>query len=125
MTAKILIADDEPHVLRSLEFVLKKAGFTIVTAENGELALEKALSERPDLILLDIQMPKMDGNTVCRKLRDDESFQSVPIIMLTAKGQEAAKEQSFDSGADEFMTKPYSPRSLVARVQQLLGATDA
>lgn len=121
MSKTIVIADDEPHVLRSLEFILKKQGYRVVTATNGEEALERVKSNNPDLVFLDIQMPKMDGNTVLRKLREDTQFQDLYIVMITAKGQEVDRLNSLESGANEYVTKPYSPRKLVSRVQEILG----
>lgn len=121
MPKTIVVADDEPHVLRSLEFILKRAGYNVITANNGEEALEKITSCTPDLVFLDIQMPKMDGNTVLRKLRDSEEYQDLYIVMITAKGQEADRLNSMESGANEYVTKPYSPRKLIGRVKEILG----
>ncbi len=121
MPKTILVADDEPYVLRSLEFILKKEGYRVLTAIDGQEALEKIQEERPDLVFLDIQMPRMDGNTVCQNLRRDPATRDLHIIMITAKGQEADRLQALESGADEFVTKPYSPRKLVDRVREILG----
>ena len=121
MSKTIVIADDEPHVLRSLEFILKKQGYSVVTAVNGEEALERVKETNPDLVFLDIQMPKMDGNSVLRHLRDDPNYQDLYIVMITAKGQEADRLNSLESGAKEYVTKPYSPRKLIGRVKEILG----
>jgi DNA-binding response OmpR family regulator len=121
MPKTIVIADDEPHVLRSLEFILKKQGYNVVTAVNGEEALEKVRGNEPDLVFLDIQMPKMDGNSVLRHLRDDPKYKDLYIVMITAKGQEADRLHSLESGANEYVTKPYSPRKLIGRVKEILG----
>lgn len=121
MSKTIVIADDEPHVLRSLEFILKKQGYKVITACNGEEALEKVIANSPDLVFLDIQMPKMDGNTVLKKLREDDTYQDLFIVMITAKGQETDRLNSLESGANEYITKPYSPRKLIARVKEILG----
>lgn len=121
MPKTIVIADDEPHVLRSLEFILKKQGYRVITATNGEEALERVKTNHPDLVFLDIQMPKMDGNTVLRKLREETEFQDLYIVMITAKGQEVDRLNSLESGANEYVTKPYSPRKLISRVQEILG----
>lgn len=121
MPKTIVIADDEPHVLRSLEFILKKQGYTVITASNGEEALEKVKGNAPDLVFLDIQMPKMDGNTVLKTLREDDAYQDLYIVMITAKGQETDRLNSLESGANEYVTKPYSPRKLIARVKEILG----
>jgi len=117
----ILVADDEPYVLRSLEFILKKEGYNVITATNGQEAFDKVNAETPDLVFLDIQMPKMDGNTVCRQLREDPGKKSLYIIMITAKGQEADRINSLESGANEFITKPFSPRKVISRVKEILG----
>ena len=121
MPKTIVIADDEPHVLRSLEFILKKQGYNVVTAVNGEEALEKVRGNEPDLVFLDIQMPKMDGNSVLRHLRDDPKYKDLYIVMITAKGQEADRLHSLESGANEYVTKPYSPRKLIGRVKEIPG----
>ena len=121
MSKTIVIADDEPHVLRSLEFILKKQGYSVVTAVNGEEALERVKETNPDLVFLDIQMPKMDGNSVLRHIRDDPNYQDLYIVMITAKGQEADRLNSLESGANEYVTKPYSPRNLIGRVKEILG----
>lgn len=121
MAKTIVIADDEPHVLRSLEFILKKQGYNVVTATNGEEALERVKEIDPDLVFLDIQMPKMDGNSVLRHLRDEAKYQDLYIVMITAKGQEADRLNSLESGANEYITKPYSPRKLIGRVKEILG----
>jgi DNA-binding response OmpR family regulator len=121
MPKTILVADDEPYVLRSLEFILKKEGYRVLTATDGQEALEKIQEKRPDLVFLDIQMPRMDGNTVCQALRSEPATRDLHIIMITAKGQEVDRLQALESGADEFITKPYSPRKLVDRVREILG----
>ncbi len=121
MGKTILVADDEPFVLRSLEFILKKEGYRVLTAVDGQEALEKALADHPDLLLLDIQMPRMDGNTVCRQLRDHPERKDVYIVMITAKGQEADRLNSLESGANEYITKPFSPRKVITRVKEILG----
>lgn len=121
MGKTILVADDEPAVLRSLEFILKKEGYRVLTAVNGQEAYDLASQNLPDLVLLDVQMPRMDGNQVCRQLRDQESSSKLYIIMITAKGQESDRVNSMESGANEYITKPFSPRKVVARVKEILG----
>ena len=121
MGKKILVADDEPAVLRSLEFILKKEGYNVLTAVNGQEAFDLAISNPPDLCLLDVQMPRMDGNEVCRKLRDDPTGADLYIIMITAKGQESDRINSLESGANEYITKPFSPRKVIARIKEILG----
>lgn len=121
MAKTILVADDEPYVLRSLEFILRKEGYNVLTAADGQEALDKAMQERPDLLLLDIQMPRMDGNSVCRSLRENPERKDVYIVMITAKGQEADRIQSLECGANEYITKPFSPRKVISRVKEILG----
>ena len=122
MPKTIVIADDEPHVLRSLEFILKKQGYSVVTAVNGEEALERVKESNPDLVFLDIQMPKMDGNSVLRHLRDDPNYQDLYIVMITARWKpQCDRLNSLESGANEYVTKPYSPRKLIGRVKEILG----
>ena len=121
MAKTILVADDEPAVLRSLEFILKKEGYRVLTAVNGQEAYDQASANLPDLVLLDVQMPRMDGNQVCRQLRDTEASSGLYIIMITAKGQESDRVNSMESGANEYITKPFSPRKVIARVKEILG----
>jgi two-component system, OmpR family, response regulator VicR len=111
---KILIVDDEKNIVDILKFNLKKEGFTTIEAYDGEQAIEMALAEKPDLILLDVMLPKMDGFTVCRKLRQSIS---TPILMLTAKEEEVDKVLGLELGADDYITKPFSQRELMARVK--------
>lgn len=121
MGKTILVADDEPAVLRSLEFILKKEGYRVLTAVNGQEAYDQASANLPDLVLLDVQMPRMDGNQVCRQLRDEPASANLYIIMITAKGQESDRVNSMESGANEYITKPFSPRKVIARVKEILG----
>ena len=114
MGKKILIVDDEKNIVDILKFNLKKEGFTTIEAFDGEQAVELALSENPDLILLDVMLPKMDGFTVCRKLRQSLT---TPIIMLTAKEEEVDKVLGLELGADDYITKPFSQRELMARIK--------
>ena len=117
---KILIADDEPYILRSLSFVLKKEGFDIETARNGEEALEKAQQFNPKILFLDVMMPKKDGYEVCIKLKSNPETKDIYIIMLTAKGQIIDKEKGLITGADEYITKPFSPREIVNKVKKII-----
>jgi two-component system alkaline phosphatase synthesis response regulator PhoP len=118
---KILVADDEPYVLRSIEYTLQKAGYTVTTAVDGEEALTKIKAENPDLVFLDIQMPKMDGNEVCKQLRQLPDKADLWVIVITAKGQESERIFSLECGASEYITKPYSPRRMLERVKEILG----
>ena len=116
----ILIADDEPYILRALSFVLKKEGYNVETARNGQEALEKLKECHPRLLFLDIMMPKKNGYEVCEELKANPHLNSVHVIMLTAKGQESDKQTGMQAGADEYMTKPFSPRQVVARVNEIV-----
>ena len=119
--AKILVVDDEASIVTMLAYNLNKEGYDVVTAEDGEVALEKFESENPDLLLLDIMMPKMDGYEVCRKIREKSN---VPIIMLTARADEVDKVVGLEMGADDYVTKPFGNRELIARVKANLRRSD-
>ena len=121
MKYKILVVDDEASIVTMLAYNLKKEGYDVVTAEDGEVALEKFESENPDLLLLDIMMPKMDGYEVCRKIREKSN---VPIIMLTARADEVDKVVGLEMGADDYVTKPFGNRELIARVKANLRRSD-
>ena len=121
MPKKILVADDEPYVLRSIEYTLSRAGYAVTTAVDGAEALSKINSIDPDLVFLDIQMPKMDGNEVCKAVRQDPAKKDLYIIVITAKGQESERLFSLECGASEYITKPYSPRRMLERVKEILG----
>lgn len=114
MSQKILIIEDEKHIVDILKYNLEKEGLLTITASDGEKGLELALNNKPDLVLLDLMLPKMDGFTVCRKIRE---ISAVPIIMLTAKEEEVDKVLGLELGADDYMTKPFSQRELMARVK--------
>ncbi|MCL6451062.1 MAG: response regulator transcription factor [Acetobacteraceae bacterium] len=117
MAERVLVVDDERPIAEILRYNLEKAGFSVSLAFDGEEALAKAEQERPDLVILDIMLPSVDGYAVCQKLR---TRSDVPILMLTAKDQEHDKVAGLDLGADDYVTKPFSPRELVARVRALL-----
>lgn len=117
---RVLVVDDEPHLIKSLTFVLSKEGYDIDSATNGEEALEKIRRSKPNLVFLDVMMPKKNGYDVCREVKADPSLRDVYIIMLTAKGQMVDKAKAFESQADEFISKPFSPLGVVARVKELL-----
>jgi len=119
MTIKILTVDDEPDVRRLIEIKLKKAGFEVITAADGEEGIEKAKAENPDLILMDVMMPKMDGFTAVEKIKTE--MDPAPLVMmLTAKGTEDDVMQGLVGGADDYITKPFAPRELIARVKVAL-----
>ena len=122
MSHKILIVDDEPNIVISLEFLMKKEGFQIAVAGDGEEALAKVASFAPDLLLLDVMMPKKSGFEVCEALRADPANSALKIVMLTAKGRETEVAKGLAIGADAYVTKPFSTKDLVVRVKELLGA---
>jgi two-component system KDP operon response regulator KdpE len=117
---KILVVDDEPSLLRLVRANLERLGHDVVTATSGPEAIERVQTTEPELIILDVMMPGMDGFAVCRRVRE---FSSVPIIMLTAKGELADKVKGFDLGADDYLTKPFGPEELLARVRAVLRRT--
>ena len=118
---KILVADDEPDVLFMTSFSLRSlGGFEVIEAHNGAAAVELALQVTPELLVLDIKMPRMTGYEACRELRKYPQFASTPIILLSAKGQKTEIEEGWESGATEYMLKPYAPATLIGRVRELL-----
>jgi DNA-binding response OmpR family regulator len=123
MKRKILVVDDEPDAVELIEFSLKAAGYTVAAAADGEAALEKARTLLPDLIVLDLMLPEVDGLEVCKILRRDPKTSGIPIIMLTAKAAEFDRVLGLELGADDYVTKPFSPRELVLRVKRLLRST--
>jgi len=120
MRNKILIVDDEPNIVISLEFLMRKEGFEVDIAADGEEALAKVASFSPDLVLLDVMMPKKSGFEVCEALRADPAQTGLRIVMLTAKGRETEVAKGMALGADAYLTKPFSTKDLVARVRSLL-----
>jgi two-component system phosphate regulon response regulator PhoB len=118
--AKILVVDDEPDAVELISFNLKNAGFEVVTADDGAAALRKARSAVPDLIVLDLMLPEIDGLEVCKLLRHDPTTTAIPILMLTAKASEVDRILGLELGADDYVTKPFSPRELVLRIRKLL-----
>lgn len=120
MKEKILIVDDEKDIVKMLDYNLKKEGFRTVLTYDGEEALDLAKKERPDLIILDLMLPGIDGLEVCKQLKKEDSSANTPIIMLTAKTQEPDKIVGLELGADDYVTKPFSPRELVARIKALI-----
>jgi len=120
MMPKILVVDDEPDAVELIDFNLKAAGYDVVTAADGNEALKKARSSLPDLIVLDLMLPEVDGLEVCKILRRDPATAAIPIIMVTAKAGEIDRVLGLELGADDYITKPFSPRELVLRVKNLL-----
>ncbi|MBI4757310.1 MAG: response regulator [Betaproteobacteria bacterium] len=121
MTKKVLIVDDEPNIVISLEFLMKKEGFEVSVVGDGEAALEKIAQFSPDLVLLDVMMPRRSGYEVCQQIRANPAWAGIRVVMLTAKGREAEMAKGIAMGADAYMTKPFSTKALVAQVRQLLG----
>ena len=122
MPRSVLVVDDEANILLSLEFLMKKAGYDVRTARDGEEALAEMRKARPDLVLLDIMMPKRNGFDVCETIRANPEWKDVRVIMLTAKGRDAEREKGLAVGADDYITKPFSTREVVERVSGWLGA---
>ena len=119
----ILVVDDEPSIVELVRFTLEDADVRVVEASDGAEALILARRVKPDLVLLDVQMPRLDGLEVCRQLRREPAFARTPIIMLTAAGQQADRTRGLGAGADEYLTKPFSPLALLALVEALLAET--
>ena len=125
MSKRILIADDEPNIVLSLEFLMRREGFDVQVAVDGEAVLQAITTQLPDLILLDIMLPKLDGFDVCQQIRTNPAWQSLKVVMLTAKGRDTEVNKGLALGADAYVTKPFSTRDLVTQVRQLLGLTAA
>ena len=124
MNKTILIVDDEEYIVTSLEYVMKSAGYEVVVSYDGEQAIDKVKETAPDLLILDVMMPKLDGFEVCEKIRANPLWESIRIIMLTAKGRDSERDKGISLGADAYMTKPFSTRDILKRVTELLGDTD-
>ena len=120
---KVLIVDDEEHIVELIKFNLEANGYKAITASNGLEALELAKSEKPDLVLLDIMLPGLNGNDVCKEIRRDVEIATMPIIMITAKGEELDRILGLELGADDYVTKPFSVRELMARIKAVLRRT--
>lgn len=118
--ALILVVDDEESIQELLRYNLEKEGYKVLAARDGFEALERVQKDRPDLVVLDVMLPQMDGMEVCRRIRLNPEFRELPVIMLTAKGEEIDKVLGLELGADDYMTKPFSPRELVARIKARL-----
>lgn len=118
MSQKVLVVDDEQSIVTLLQYNLQQSGFEVVTAYDGEEGLEKIFSEKPDIVVLDLMLPKIDGVEVCKSVRNEKN--QVPILMLTAKDDEFDKVLGLELGADDYMTKPFSPREVIARLKAIL-----
>ena len=126
MSKKVLVVDDETHILQVVSLKLRNAGFEVVTATDGEEALDVMATDRPDLLITDLQMPVMNGVELCCRMRDNPALRDVPAMMLTARGYSLEPEDMSRTGLRAVLSKPFSPRELLATVQEILGpATDA
>jgi DNA-binding response OmpR family regulator len=125
MASRILIVDDEPNIILSLEFLMKREGFEVVVAGEGESALRAMGERRPDLVILDVMMPKLNGFEVCQRIRAEPAWSGVRVLMLTAKGHETDHERGLALGADAYLTKPFSTKELVAEIHRLLPGPEA
>jgi len=119
--AKILIVDDEMDLVETLTYRLEENDYEVISATDGQEGLRKAQQEGPDLIILDVMLPKADGYKVCRMLKFDVKFKAIPIIMFTARAQESDKQTAGEVGADTYITKPFEPEVLLAKIKELLG----
>ena len=119
-TKSILIVDDEPYIRRSLSFVLERQGYAVETAADGDAALSKITQMHPDLVFLDIMLPRKNGYEVCAAVKNDPSLAGTHVVMLSAKGQQIDRERGMLGGADEYMTKPFSPREIAEYVERIL-----
>jgi DNA-binding response OmpR family regulator len=124
MSQSVLIVDDEPNIVRSLEFLMTKAGYEVRVARDGEQALNEIAKAPPDLVLLDAMMPKRDGFDVCQTIRGNPDWAGMRVIMLTAKGRDIEREKGLAMGADDYITKPFSTREVVAQVEKVLSAKE-
>ncbi|MGA7388891.1 MAG: response regulator [Pseudolabrys sp.] len=124
MSQSVLIVDDEPNIVRSLEFLMTKAGYVVRVARDGEQALNEIAKAQPDLVLLDAMMPKRDGFDVCQTIRANPDWASTRVIMLTAKGRDIEREKGLAMGADDYITKPFSTLEVVALVEKILSSKE-
>jgi len=120
MTKNVLIVDDEPNIVLSLKFLIAQEGYEVRIATNGEEALRALVERVPDLVLLDVMMPKPDGYEVCQMIRSTPEWQHIPVIMLTAKGRDVEMQKGVAMGADDYITKPFATKALIAKVQAVL-----
>jgi len=120
MAQTVLLVDDEPNIVLSLEFLIRQAGYAVRVARDGEAALASIAASPPDLVLLDVMMPKRDGFDVCQTIRANPAWRAMRILLLTAKGREVERERGMALGADDYVTKPFSTREVMQKVKQLL-----
>ena len=121
MTKTILIADDEPNIVISLEYLLQRAGYRVVVARDGQEALDAIAAAEPDLVLLDVMLPRVSGFEVCQTVRENPALAPMRIVMLTAKGRDVERSKGLALGADAYVTKPFSTQDLLAQIRTLLG----
>jgi DNA-binding response OmpR family regulator len=124
MRKQVLIADDEPNIVAALEFLLQRSGYAVHIARNGDEALKLVEQHKPDLVLLDVMMPLRSGYDVCRRMRENEAWRHIKVVMLSAKGRDVEVDKGLSLGADLYITKPFSTRELVAQIDALLAAGD-
>jgi two-component system alkaline phosphatase synthesis response regulator PhoP len=124
-TQSVLIVDDEPNILLSLQFLMKKTGYDVRTARDGEEAWAEISRAAPDLVLLDVMMPKIDGFSICERIRANPAWKDMRIIMLTARGRDVEREKGLALGADDYITKPFSTKDAIARVEAVLARPKA
>jgi len=121
MPKKIMVVDDEPYIARVIKFKLEQEGYIVISANDGITGLNKIREEKPDLVLLDVMMPGMTGYEVCQKIKGDAELAGIPVVILTAKGQERDREQGLSVGASDYITKPFSPNRLLELVRTMVG----
>ncbi|MCO5100509.1 MAG: response regulator [Burkholderiaceae bacterium] len=119
MNARVLIAEDEPHIVESLSFVLSRSGYAVSSVLDGEAAMHRLRTDPPDLVILDVMLPRLNGFEVLKQIKSDPSLRSIPVIVLTAKGQAHDRRMAEEIGVDGFMTKPFSNREIVDEVRRL------
>jgi DNA-binding response OmpR family regulator len=122
MGRSVLIADDEPNIVRSLQFLMTKAGYEVRVASDGQEVLDEIAKIQPDLVLLDVMMPKRDGFDICQTIRANPDWAGVRVIMLTARGRDIEREKGLAMGADDYITKPFSTKDVVAKVEKIIGS---
>jgi DNA-binding response OmpR family regulator len=121
MPKKVLIADDEPNIVTSLQFLMERNGYSVRIARDGDEALRQVAEFLPDLVLLDVMMPAKNGYEVCQKIRENDAWSAIKVVMLTAKGRDTEVSKGLALGAEAYVSKPFSTKELVARVRELLG----
>ncbi len=121
MKRQIVLAEDEPQIARLTVFKLEREGYEVIWEKDGEAAYERIKAHHPDLVILDIMMPGLDGYQVLKKMKEDENLKNIPVVMLTVRGQEQDIIRGFDLGSDDYIVKPFRPAELTARVKRLLG----